>query len=203
MDLGNVLLYSTSTAAQVWAAILVFHILLVRDQKAAVLRETDELWAQARHWWGTLIQSLHNVNVPNLGANLAQTGLDRPTIDRAETDRTCFKKLMNEVHERRLVQTANITTHFGSRQVNAASLQTILDVIAERLKKLEKIELEPKVALVIGISAIVLNLAILMALGFLIEHLSKESLVGLTAAVNVIGIGVFSFQTWKSFGFDT
>lgn len=199
LDLNNVLLYSTSAAAQVWAALLVFQVLLVRDQKASIDREIDDLWKQARYWWKGLIQSLRNDNLPNLGDRLGDFGLDKETVDRAETDRKCFKKIMKETHARKIILNNEIQTVTLNRALTPDTFQGTMDPIAERLIAIEKIEHNPRIAFLTGLTAIVLNMTLLLSLGPLLKITSHETLVGTISLINFVAISFFGFQTWKSF----
>lgn len=197
-DANNILLYSTSAGAQVWAALLVFQVLLVRDQKATIGREIDDLWNQARHWWKGLIQALRNDGSPNLGSRLEEFGLDKTTVDRAETDRDCFKKLMRVVHAKQIILKNDIHTVTLNRTLTPDTFQSTMDPISERLLVLEMNELNPRTAFFTGMTAIIINMGILLALDPFLNLISHGALITVIAILNGILLFFFSRQIWNS-----
>jgi len=197
-DQNNILLYSTSAAAQVWAALLVFQVLLVRDQKSAISKEVDELWKQARYWWKGLIQALRDDNLPNLGHLLGKFGLDKATVDRAETDRTSFKKLMKEVHKHQIILKHDLSTVTLNRVLSPDVFQGTMDPIAERLAEIDEINLSPKLGFVTGMLAIIINMGALLTLESLLSRNSAEEIILLIGTLNGILALFFGIQILNS-----
>lgn len=200
--LNNILLYSTSAAAQVWAALLVFQVLLVRDQKAAILSEEDQLWESAKYRWGGLIQKLRDKNPGCLGTQLESCGLTDEIVHRVETDRKCFKKLMKETFEKQIIVRNQIPTGSNLNMQNLGLgpvvYQKTLDPISERLSQLQEIELNPRLGFFTGLGAIIANMAILLSLGLLVKLLTPVCLILIVGILNLIFVSYFGWQVLKS-----
>lgn len=196
-DLGqNILLYSTSAAAQVWAAVLVFQVLLARDQSARIASEIDNIWDNARYWWKGLIQNLRGNNGRDLGTRLESIGLDERTVMRAETDVESFKKILRATKAQRLIQNNNINTtaEMSTRVLSGDTFQETMDALAERLEQAEKKVPHPRLAFSIGVAGAGLNMAMLLTLRYGLSILGDSCLIGVVAAVNLLCLGTFAWQ---------
>lgn len=158
--LQNIVLYMTSTAAQVWAAIMVFEVVVLRDVLSRNDAELGELWNKAREYWQPLIHHLKDRNAPTLFTRLGEFGLDEQTLLGADTDKACFTKFIKAIKEHRLVILDNKAATFRDRGENLspANWQAKFDPIAVRVAKLEAVTAQPAHAFAWGCLAIVLNL---------------------------------------------
>src|ERR1041385_1952439 len=57
----ELVLFFTSTSAQVWSAFLIFVVLLLRNMAIKKKRRVKEIWAEARVLWRDLIPDLKNL----------------------------------------------------------------------------------------------------------------------------------------------
>src|SRR5689334_18947370 len=95
------LFFLSSSAAQVWSALMVFHILLIRDLRHLVETEIKSLWNDAKLLWPKLLVSLKDPQ--GLREKLPQFGLTHETILRADTHKNSFIRLIAAIKTHRIV----------------------------------------------------------------------------------------------------
>jgi|GEM_PF-3593254 len=183
----------SASSAQVWSALLVFHILLVRDLKHQIEHEIDTLWGDAKAWWPELI--LHLNDPRTLKPKLSEFGLSTDTVLRADTHKNSFIRLIAAIKTHQI-----FLAHFdrldGKHDLSAQELQAKFEPIAERIQELEREHPSTREAFRIGIAGIGFNFisCAVGAFGFL----KGDIHVLLTLGINLILLLFFGKEVKKA-----
>src|SRR4051794_4040581 len=94
-SLHDLALFLSSTAAQVWAAFLIFVVLLLRDMAAHKKLRSKEIWREARLLWRDLLTELRDTG--NLILVEPSWSFDSDTLDRADTEFASFQRLLEAI----------------------------------------------------------------------------------------------------------
>lgn len=169
--LENTLLYLTSTGAQVWAALMVFHILYVRDLQKTLDEEFGEQWQFAKALWPGLVAHLSSDGSSPIRDRLPEFGLDDVKIARAETSRDGFVFFIESVRRHQIARAVGERCNAHPNWTfTAEELQERLDPIAEKVSTIQGIRSDLTVgftwAFLLGSTGVVLNL-IALARGYL------------------------------------
>ena len=172
------LLYFCSSSAQVWSALMVFHILLVRDLRAHVESEIQSLWNDTKHWWSSLLLSL--LSPGNLREKLPLFGLTSDVVLRADTHKNSFIRLVAAIKTHRIVaEHFDATQVSGSLDLTPQEWQLKFDPIADRILELEARQPGMGVAFRLGITGIAVNLTACAAAGWVSGGAGERFLAGL------------------------
>jgi hypothetical protein len=201
--------YLASAAAQVWSALMVFHILLVRDLKHHVEREIDNLWTDAKLWWPRLLLSLNSPE--GLKSKLPQFGLTTDVILRADTHKNSFIRLIAAIKTHRIVSDHLAILEPASRQdhdhqqhqhlndLTPGEWQQKFEPIAERIQELEQERPEMGGAFMIGICGVGANM-IACGLGSFSQFHYSSVLLGVLLTLNLGLLGLFGAQVKRALG---
>ena len=143
--------YLSSGAAQVWSALMVFHILLIRDLKHHVEQEIDSLWADAKLWWPRLLLALRSPE--GLRNKLGDFGITHETVLRADTHKNSFIRLIAAIKTHRIIsEHGEEVGPLDDQELTASEWQLKFEPIAERIEELEEDKPEKLGAFYIGVS---------------------------------------------------
>ena len=193
---SDAVFYLASGAAQVWSALMVFHILLVRDLKSHVESEINSLWNDAKLWWPNLLVSLKRPE--GLRKKLSQFGLSHETVLRADTHKNSFIRLIAAIKTHRIIgdhmpALGSLTEH----ELSHEDWQLKFEPIAERIQELDTEKLEVGGAFLIGIAGITLNM-VACCLGSFSTMKFSASLLGVLLVSNLVLLYLFGSQVRKA-----
>lgn len=165
--LPNIVMYMTSTAAQVWAALMIFEVIVMRDLDSRRDVALNDQWKLAKHYWGPLIKNLLDPNGRTLVKRLPEFGLDRNTLHQADTDKGIFLNFFKAIKKHDLIQLDGKSVHFQDRNetLSPQNWKAKLDPVASEVEKLESLQTQPANAFFWGCISIALNLAIMGLVG--------------------------------------
>lgn len=178
----STLLSFTSAAAQVWAALMVFQVLLARDTKTQATHELRELWIRSHQYWAPLIEKLLE----------EKSHLDENLLHRVDTDVDAFVEFMKHVKSDQLAKV------LGSKTMEAKLLPLAISV--ERISTVKPNLIE---ASYLGLTGISLNLIILGFVEILgHNHIMTDSILAVVVMANAICLLRFTFQIHKTFRYS-
>lgn len=158
----NIVLYLTSTAAQVWAAFMIFEVVVMREALNRRESHISDLRDRVRIYMDLLIWYLIR---PGQGQNhlaeLEKYGITRDNILRAEMDKKLFIQLMKALKAERTVMRAGQTHDFrpmGGAFLSSEAWQAKFDPIATSLEEVETKGPNVSFVFILGCIAILINL---------------------------------------------
>ena len=173
-----------------WSALLVFQILLIRDRKAHVNKQIEEVWEKSKYWFlGGALQFLKNKNIP-----LDHMDLSDNSLSVFETNMDAFKKVLRAAKKHQVAAKHSVAASLESqtRTVSHDEYQKIIDELATQLDSLEGTigRFHGRIAFLIGMAAIVANMI------FLRFHVSTEAFANGVLALNLLGAVGFAWQVF-------
>lgn len=194
----NIFLSFSSAAAQVWSALMVFHILLVRDQLAHKDRQLDALWAECKVWWRDLLGMLLNPNPGSLNEHIREFGLTEEVLLRADTDRNAFKAVILAIKNHKIPMHHRCgAATIGKESVAKAAWQGKFDPIAEQVEQIEARRPKPHFPFFVGIAGVASNLIWLSEMNRVDGWFGSLSLTPLLVLNLALG-AIFFVQVYRS-----
>lgn len=180
--LASSVLYFASSAAQVWAALMVFQVLLVRD--LCMYRDNEEasIVTEGRRWLGML---LSDANKDNLAGWSDVLGIDiiRTLVKTANGDETAQTRLLRAVSAKSLFRTQSISGALEGVPYDPQEIQERVDALVVRLDTMATTYPDPTQTFRTGLISLALNLGALALYGFL--GADASSLIGILGALVV------------------
>lgn len=164
-SLNNVLLYSSSGSAQVWAALLVFKVLFQKDILSMLSEEKYRQWLIAKQWWPKLLSDLTDQNNSKSSKILEESDLTIEILLAADVSLTEFTKVIKSIKNLNLVNLNGkaLTDLSGHLSFSAKEGQLKLNKVADSVEELDRHfkTLRNPNSNKIGFFAIALNLLVL------------------------------------------
>ncbi|MBK8202500.1 MAG: hypothetical protein IPK68_09380 [Bdellovibrionales bacterium] len=155
----NAILYLTSSAAQVWAAVMVFVVLLLRDKSDAVRKQQLEIQTESIKFIRPLVKVLEDPNKPH-HTQLAKFELDSSILNTFDVHLKSFSKLAESIRKHGIIHVINNAIHLPQYDINlsAAKWQEKLNSISDKYAELTYPAASGNIAFFIGIGGVMVNL---------------------------------------------
>ncbi|MDR3605878.1 MAG: hypothetical protein P4M08_00695 [Oligoflexia bacterium] len=167
-ELLQIVLSFASTAAGVWAAFLIFLVVLLHDMSTEKRRRTKEIWSEARILWQEFSKST-GADRTLLSQKHPEWGIDALSVNRAETDVKTFQKLLQTLSKHHVIRSLGkaqldsplIQLHH-QRKLSANEWQQAIDILAKEMRSVDREIIPPHKSLRLGLLAIAGNILLLI-----------------------------------------
>ncbi len=190
-----------STCAQIWAGLLVFHVLLVREKKNQISQELHGLWSVGREFLVNLIQVAKDPSGPVYG-KLEQYGLKVYEVVSSEASMNNFMKVVRATREHSIATAHKIQgkLDLGARVITHEDYQQILNSFADAIDLAENSKKDERKPFVIGMSILGVNLLSLFCTNYFSSEVwSYNCLLLITTLANSGVFFVFGNIVYKEF----
>jgi hypothetical protein len=152
-QLPNTLLYLASTSAQVWAALLIFYILLIRDQVKDNKERYQALWKFVNDQFINAYSTLAS-NMANQAPRYTPFGLELTDVTNAKSDSDCFERFVHKAFEGELILKEGSNFGLSSK---AKYLHERLGSVSASLKHIKEFKADAAGGFKTGMAAIFIN----------------------------------------------
>jgi hypothetical protein len=161
--LQNVIFYTASSAAQVWAALLVFQILVIRDARRSVDDAIGDLRFMGGSEWNTIVRHLQS-RIPQIANSPLKLKLDNEVLETVTILNRSFQWFVHTVSSSKLL---HHEAAYGPNQKEwGETYQAKIDKVADKLAEMEVSEAKPELVYKVGIVAILLNFVAILSAKF-------------------------------------
>lgn len=208
--LYDLILFFSSSTAQVWAAFLIFYVLLLRDVEQERRSKIKELWSSGRELWQGLLDDLQDPK-EDLFRKHPEWGLDPETVSKADSDINAFRKVVKAIEDHGVImileneQRGPLLEHLHLRKnLTPTEWKQAVSPISSRLQRIEHVITSPLVGLKVGLIATGANLGLMLIPTYLPKTTAAgHCIIGILVVSNLLFGWIFYRQVKYALEFVT